>query len=144
MMKKIFFIVLLFVFTPYTHAIGANLEESAVDDQWTYDYFNSILDGFALVLENLVYEKSNTTKESRILYYKIDNVKKEVVYYKSLNVSAPSEHVYPPFLKFSEGLVRLCILDVKLRMHNLTSPSENFRNGGYTCSDGALTFNDLY
>jgi hypothetical protein len=39
MMKKISLIALLFIFTPYSHAIGANLEESAVDDQWTYDYF---------------------------------------------------------------------------------------------------------
>ena len=143
-MKKIFFIVLLFVFTPYTHAIGANLEESAVDDQWTYDYFNSILDGFALVLENLVYEKSNTTKESRILYYKIDNVKKEVVYYKSLNVSAPSEHVYPPFLKFSEGLVRLCILDVKLRMQLKEKTPENIAIAKITINEMMGTINIMY
>jgi hypothetical protein len=144
MIKKISLIALLLTFTPYAHAIGANLEELTVDDQWTYDYFDSILTGFALVLENLVYEKSNTTKESHILYYKIDNVKKEVVYYKSLNVSSPSEHVYPPFLTFSKELVRLCILDNKLRMQLKEKTPENIAMAKITINEMMGTINVMY
>ena len=143
-MKKISLVVLLLIFAPYAHARGANLEESAIDDQWTYDYFNSILDGYSLVLKNLVYEKSNTTKESRILYYKIEDIKKEVVYYNSLNVNTPSKNVYPPFLKFSGGLVKLCILDIKLKMQLKEKTSENIAMAKVTINEMMGIISTMY
>ena len=119
-MKKynILFLVCFILLSP-VYGIGANIEKAGIDDEYTYNIFNTILKNFENILKNMAYDEEidKAHNESTIVYTEVITIRNDVIYYESsLNVSSKSKYVYKPFYKFAKSLVKLCEYDVQLRI----------------------------
>ncbi len=109
---KVLIIVLL---VGYVFALGINPYNVERDDQYTYDYFNSVLNSFSNIFKSIIEDNNTCINQSRNVFKELNCLKNETVLYSAHNITSPVGYVIQPFYKFSKELVYLCNLNMRLK-----------------------------
>jgi len=96
------------------YALGINPDNVSEDDQYTYNYFNNILESFSNVFENLIIDNETYINQSVDIFNELDLLKNETLLYKNHNITSPVDYIVQPFYKFSKDLVYVCKLNKRL------------------------------
>jgi hypothetical protein len=121
------FITLMSVI-PLSNGEAINPYSIEYDDQYTYDYFNSILDNISNTMNNLVLNDESYLNQSKNIYNNVELTRNEILLYNSKGIYSPSIYFIDSFYNLSKNLVKLCELNSELSNNLEMNTSESLGN----------------
>ncbi len=141
-MKKLFIklciltLTLMIIIPIYGNAI--NPYSVKHDDQYTYDYFNSILNDISNTMDRMISEDKSYLNQSKKIYSNVESTRDEILLYDSKGIDSPSIYFIDSFYNLSKNFVKLCELNSELR-DNL---DKNTTESLYNARINAMEIND--
>ena len=125
---------------PLSYGKAINPDSAEYDDQYTYDYFNSILNNISNTMNNLILDDKNGNylNQSKNIYNNVELTRDEILLYNSKDIYSPSIYFIDSFYELSKNLVKLCILHSELRNNLETNTTKSL----YHAQINAMEIND--
>ena len=107
-------IILLGLIIPSSSGLGIDTTNITNDDQYTYNYYNNILNEFNNILNNIIENKNGSIEDAYNMSLKLKKIRDESIDYRLNNISSPSYYIVGYFYDFSKDLYKLSKLNYDL------------------------------